>query len=171
MHITIVYEVKNTRNNFTWFGKLLDSLEADENTGTSDLKAIFLHSQYPLVPYHYRQTSLVQSICPRFQLYSSQVPTSSSSSGPILFGSYPNTHTHTHTHTHTKNLVDIIFTRHCNPFIQNVEKWPDIHQKSWGVYTARFLKYVSPFFNIMHKRVEMHQKMFFWKSAEISTAL
>ena len=98
LHITIVYEVKNTRNNFTWFGKLLDSLEADENTGTSDLKAIFLHSQYPLIPYHYRQTSLVQSICPRFQLYSSQVPTSSSSSGPILFGSYPNTHTHTHTH-------------------------------------------------------------------------
>ena len=68
---------------------------------------------------------------------------------------------HTHTHTHTKNLVEIIFTRHCNPFIQNVEKWPDIHQKSWGVYTARFLKYVCPFFNIMHKRVEMHQKMFF----------
>lgn len=63
LHITVVYEVKNTRNNFSWFAKLLDSLEADENTGTSDLKAIFLHSQYPFILFHYHQTSLVQSIC------------------------------------------------------------------------------------------------------------
>ena len=40
-----------------------------------------------------------------------------------------------------------------NPFMHNVVKWPDILQKSCGVDTARFLKYVWPFYNIMHERL------------------
>ena len=41
-----------------------------------------------------------------------------------------------------------------NPFMHNVVKWPSILQKSCGVHTARFLKYVWPFYNIMHERVK-----------------
>ena len=37
--------------------------------------------------------------------------------------------------------------------MHNVVKWPNILQKSCGVNTARFLKYVRPFYNIMHERV------------------
>ena len=40
-----------------------------------------------------------------------------------------------------------------NPFMHNVVKWPNILQKSYGAHTARFLKYVWPFYNIMHERV------------------
>ena len=40
-----------------------------------------------------------------------------------------------------------------NSFMQNVEKWPNILWESCGVDTARFLKYIWPFFNIMHERV------------------
>ena len=40
-----------------------------------------------------------------------------------------------------------------NPFMHNVVKWPKILLKYCGVHTARFLKYVWPFYNIMHKRV------------------
>ena len=40
-----------------------------------------------------------------------------------------------------------------NPFIHNVEKWPNILLKSFLVNTARFLKYIWPFFNIMNERV------------------
>ena len=39
-----------------------------------------------------------------------------------------------------------------NPFMHNVVKWPNILWKSCGVHTARFLKYVWPFYN-MHERV------------------
>ena len=39
-----------------------------------------------------------------------------------------------------------------NPFMHNV-KWPNILLKSCGVHTARFSKYVWPFYNIMHERV------------------
>ena len=42
-----------------------------------------------------------------------------------------------------------------NPFIHNIVKWPNILSKSCGVYTARFLKYVWPFHNIMHERVNL----------------
>ena len=38
--------------------------------------------------------------------------------------------------------------RRINPLF-HVEKWPNILLKSRGVNTARFLKYVWPFFNIM----------------------
>ena len=38
--------------------------------------------------------------------------------------------------------------------MHNVVKWPSILQKSCGVHTARFLKYVWPFYNIMHERVK-----------------
>ena len=38
----------------------------------------------------------------------------------------------------------------------HVVKWPSILLKSWGVNTARFLKYVSPFYNIMHERVKSY---------------
>ena len=37
-----------------------------------------------------------------------------------------------------------------NPFLHNVEKRP----KSCGVHTVKFLKYVWPFFNIMHERIK-----------------
>ena len=35
----------------------------------------------------------------------------------------------------------------------NVVKWPNILLKSCGVNTARFLKYVWPFYSIMHEKV------------------
>ena len=38
--------------------------------------------------------------------------------------------------------------------MQDVVKWPNILQKSCGVHTARFLKYVWSFYNIMHERVK-----------------
>ena len=38
--------------------------------------------------------------------------------------------------------------------MHNVVKWPNILQKSCGVNTARFLKYVWSFYNIMHERVK-----------------
>ena len=41
-----------------------------------------------------------------------------------------------------------------NPFRHNV-KWPNILQKSCSVNTVRFLKYVWPFYNILHERVNM----------------
>ena len=41
-----------------------------------------------------------------------------------------------------------------NPFMHNVVKWPNILYKSFDVHTARFLKYVWPFYNIMHERVK-----------------
>ena len=41
-----------------------------------------------------------------------------------------------------------------NPFMHNVVKWPNILSESCGVHTARFLKYVWPFYNIMHERVK-----------------
>ena len=37
--------------------------------------------------------------------------------------------------------------------MHNVVKWPNILQKSCSVHAARFLKYVWPFYNIMHERV------------------
>ena len=40
-----------------------------------------------------------------------------------------------------------------NPFVHNVVKWPNILLKSCSVYTARFLKYVWPFYNFMHERL------------------
>ena len=40
-----------------------------------------------------------------------------------------------------------------NPFMHNVVKWPNILQKSCGVNTARFIKFVWPFYN-MHERVK-----------------
>ena len=40
--------------------------------------------------------------------------------------------------------------------MQNVVKCPDIPQKSCGVHTARFLKYLRPFYNIMHERAKCH---------------
>ena len=42
-----------------------------------------------------------------------------------------------------------------NPFMNKIIKWPNILKKSCGVYTARFLKYVGPFYNIMHERVNI----------------
>ena len=38
--------------------------------------------------------------------------------------------------------------------MHNIVKWPNILQKSCSVHTARFFKYVSPFYNIMHERVK-----------------
>ena len=37
--------------------------------------------------------------------------------------------------------------------MNNVVKWLNILQKSYGVNTARLLKYVWLFYNIMHERV------------------
>ena len=36
-------------------------------------------------------------------------------------------------------------------------KWPNILQISCGVNTTRFLKYVWPFYNIMHERVKLNK--------------
>ena len=41
-----------------------------------------------------------------------------------------------------------------NPFMDNAVKWPNILLKSCGVNTARLLKHVWPFYNIMHERVK-----------------
>ena len=41
-----------------------------------------------------------------------------------------------------------------NPFMHNVVKWPNILWRSCGVDTSRFLKYVWPFYNIVHQRVK-----------------
>ena len=41
-----------------------------------------------------------------------------------------------------------------NPFMLTIAKWPNVFQKSCGVETARFLKYVWPFCNTMHERVK-----------------
>ena len=38
--------------------------------------------------------------------------------------------------------------------MHNIVKWPNILWKSCGVPTTRFLKYVCPFYNIMHERVK-----------------
>ena len=40
-----------------------------------------------------------------------------------------------------------------NPSMHNVVKWPNILSKSCGVNTARVLKYVWPFYNITHEKV------------------
>ena len=50
--------------------------------------------------------------------------------------------------------------RSFNPLFHNVEKLPNILLKSYGVHTARFLKYVWSFFNIMHERVNLHKLHF-----------
>ena len=42
-----------------------------------------------------------------------------------------------------------------NLFMHNVVKWPNIILKYCGVNTERFLKYVWPFYNIMHERVNV----------------
>ena len=49
---------------------------------------------------------------------------------------------------------NVYYGQRVNPFMYNVVKWPNILEKSCGVNTARFLKYVWPFYNIMHKRVK-----------------
>ena len=38
--------------------------------------------------------------------------------------------------------------------MHNVVKWPNILLKFYGVNTARFLKYVWPFYNIMHEKIK-----------------
>ena len=43
--------------------------------------------------------------------------------------------------------------------MHNAVKWPNMLLKSCGVHTARFLKCVWPFYNIMHERV----KTLVWK--------
>ena len=45
----------------------------------------------------------------------------------------------------------------------NVVKWSSILQKSCSVYTARFLKYVWPFYNIMHERVNAGKCHFMYR--------
>ena len=39
--------------------------------------------------------------------------------------------------------------------MHNAERWPNILKKSCDAKTARFLKYVWPFFDIMHERVKI----------------
>ena len=41
----------------------------------------------------------------------------------------------------------------------HVIKWPNIFEKSCGVHTAGFLKYVWPFHNIMYERVNVSQEV------------
>ena len=42
-----------------------------------------------------------------------------------------------------------------NPFMHNVVKWPNILSNSCALHAARFLKYASPFYNIMHESVNI----------------
>ena len=46
------------------------------------------------------------------------------------------------------------FYEYVNPFMCNVEKWSDILKQSLDVNTTIVLKYVWPFFNIMHERIK-----------------
>ena len=55
-----------------------------------------------------------------------------------------------------------------NPFMHNVVKWPNILKKSYDVNTARFLKYVWPFLNIMHERVKEWNYQYYFLSNNIS---
>ena len=50
------------------------------------------------------------------------------------------------------NSSDNDRNRDFNPFMHNVVKWLNILWKSCGVNTARFLKYVCPFYSIIHER-------------------
>ena len=43
-----------------------------------------------------------------------------------------------------------------------LKKWTNILQKSYGVYTARFSKYIGSFINIMHERVNILSPFFFY---------
>ena len=52
----------------------------------------------------------------------------------------------------TKNFQSQLQDLH-DRFMYNVEKWLNILQKSCGIHTARFLKYVWTFFDIMNGRV------------------
>ena len=58
-------------------------------------------------------------------------------------------------------LLACFYEEHLNPLMHNVVKWPNILLKSCGVNTARFLKYVWPFYNIMHQRVKFHISFLF----------
>ena len=51
------------------------------------------------------------------------------------------------------NIFSMFLKQVFNTFMHNVAKWSNILQKSCGVNTARFLKYVWPFYN-MHERVK-----------------
>ena len=51
-------------------------------------------------------------------------------------------------------LISEAFAERLNPFMHNVVKWPNVLQKFCHVHTARFLKYVWPFYNIMHEKVK-----------------
>ena len=46
--------------------------------------------------------------------------------------------------------------RKFKPFMHSVEIWPNTLLKSYGVHTAKFLKYVWPFFNIAHEMVKSY---------------
>ena len=51
-----------------------------------------------------------------------------------------------------KSLRKVILTNF-HPFMHNVEKWPNKLWKLFSVNTARCFKYVWPFFNITHEKV------------------
>ena len=55
--------------------------------------------------------------------------------------------------TGTNQLKRFIINLLLNPSMHNAVKWPNI---LCGVHTARFLKYVWPFYNIMHERVKWY---------------
>ena len=55
--------------------------------------------------------------------------------------------------TNSKQQGDRTFTLlTLSTFIRNVEKWSNILLKSCGVNTARFVKYVWPFFKIIYEK-------------------
>ena len=53
-----------------------------------------------------------------------------------------------------KMLLNGILVKDINPFMGKVIKRPNILRKSCGVHTARFLKNVWPFYNIIHEIVK-----------------
>ena len=50
-----------------------------------------------------------------------------------------------------------------NPFIHYFKKWSNMLLKSCSLNTARFLKYVWPFFNIMNERINL-VRWYGWKT-------
>ena len=52
-------------------------------------------------------------------------------------------------------LLEVLIRMIPNPFMHNIVKRPNIILKSCGVDTERFLKYVWPFYTIMHERANL----------------
>ena len=81
--------------------------------------------------------------------------------GTILFTCYMYCQKKTINIPPNLNTTVTVLIKECNPFMHNVVKWPNVLQKSCGVKnTARFLKYVCLFYNIIHESVKYYFEAF-----------